>query len=221
MSSLVALSVQAKSIREESANQLTHAVGLILSVIGTVALLNVAYANDNGSQILGCEIYCVTLVALYAASTLSHSFQEPRLRHFFRTLDQICIFFLIAGSFTPLAMTHFLDSGWCSLLVAMWSLAFVGSFFKVFVKGHQNVALWAYVLLGWLPIIAIKPMADHVTNLGLLWFIAGGLFYSIGTLFLVLDDRVRYFHAVWHILVVAGSASHFIGTLFFVVIVPQ
>ena len=216
MSSLLRSATEAKQIPEETANQITHATGLVLSVIGTFCMVKLAHANGNYWQVLGCEVYCGSLVALYAASTLSHSFQQPRLRHFFRTLDQVCIFFLIAGSFTPVALTLFLHTGWFSLFIAIWAFAIIGSFFKVLVKKRQNVTVWAYVLLGWLPFLAIKAIAEQVTSQALFCILAGGVFYTLGTLFLALDHRVPYFHAVWHVLVVAGSTCHFFANLYLV-----
>jgi len=216
MSGLVSSTTGSKLILEETANQITHAIGLVLSVIGTFFLLKLARGNENDWQVFGCAVYGTSLVALYSASTLSHSFQKPRLKHFFRTLDQVCIFFLIAGSFTPLALTLFLDSGWLFLLIAMWILAIIGSFFKVVVTRQQNVTVWAYALLGWLPVLAIKPIAEQVTTQTLFCILAGGVLYTVGTLFLALDDRIPYFHAVWHVLVVTGSTCHFFANWYVV-----
>ena len=100
---------------------------------------------------LGCLVYVISLVAVYAASTLSHSFRRPRLRHFFRTVDQVCIFFLIAGTYTPWGLAFYSEGWGWTLLVAMWALAFAGAGFKLFVTGHDNVGVAFYVLLGWLP----------------------------------------------------------------------
>ena len=205
-----------RGIDEETANQLTHGVGFLLSLVGTGVLLLTAYGVGDSWVALGCTVYGVTLVALYAASTLSHSFHRPQLREFFRTLDQVCIFLLIAGNFTPVALVHLRHDWWPCLLIAMWGLAFAGIVFKVFFRRLRNVAVSAYVLLGWLPIIAINEIINKVHGTGFAWILAGGAFYMAGTVFLALDQRVKYFHAVWHLLVIAGSACHYIVVLFFV-----
>ncbi len=205
-----------RGIDEETANQLTHGAGLLLSLVGTVVLLLTAYGVGDFWVALGCTVYGVTLVALYAASTLSHSFRQPQLRHFFRTLDQVCIFLLIVGNFTPVALVHLRHEWWPCLLVAMWVLAVAGIIFKVFFRRLRNVAVSAYVLLGWLPIIAVNELINKVHGTGLAWILAGGAFYMIGTIFLALDQKVKYFHAVWHVLVIAGSACHYIVILFYV-----
>src|SRR5262245_7434599 len=110
---------------EELASSITHALGLVLSILGTAVLLERAARYGDALQGIGVTVYGVTLVALYAASTLSHSFERPRLRHFFRTIDQVCIFLLIAGTFTPIALSCFRGGWWWALFVSVWGLALV------------------------------------------------------------------------------------------------
>jgi hemolysin III len=198
---------------EELANSLTHGLGLALSIVGTVFLVDRGLNFGDRLQVIGVSVYGATLVALYAASTLSHSFERPRLRHFFRTVDQVCIFLLIAGTFTPLALTYFRGGWWWALFISVWSFALVGIFFKVFYTRLHNVSIGAYVMLGWLPIVAIKPIVEIVPSHILGWMALGGIFYTIGTLFLIKDDRVPYFHAAWHMMVIAGSACHFFAVM--------
>src|SRR5262249_20597071 len=157
------------------------------------------------------------LIAMYAASTLSHTFDQPRLRHFFRSVDQVCIFLLIAGTFTPLALTYMRGGWWWVMFISVWSLAILGIVAKLFFTRLQNVAVSACVLLGWLPIIAIRPIVAMVPLEALAWIVTGGLFYTAGTLFLMRDTQVRYFHAVWHLFVIAGSACHYYAVMAFVV----
>jgi hemolysin III len=198
---------------EELANSITHALGLVLSIAGTALLVDRAVHYGDTLQVWGVSIYGATLVALYAASTLSHSFARPSLRHFFRTVDQVCIFLLIAGTFTPLALTYFVGGWWWALFLGFWGLALAGIFCKLFYTKLHNVSISAYVCLGWLPIVAIKPIFELVPGAVLGWIAAGGLFYTLGTLFLLRDDRVPYFHATWHVLVIAGSACHYYAIL--------
>jgi hemolysin III len=201
---------------EELANTITHALGLALSIAGTAVLVNRTIHYGDALQVVGVSIYGATLVALYAASTLSHSFERPRIRHFFRTVDQVCIFLLIAGTFTPMALTYFRGGWWWALFLSVWGLALVGIFFKLFYTKLHNVSISAYVLLGWLPVVAIKPIVAIVPGAVLVWVVAGGLLYTIGTLFLMRDDRVPYFHAAWHVFVIAGSACHYYAVLLLV-----
>ncbi len=205
-----------RAISEETANFLTHGTGLILSIVGAVHLLLLAQQQSDGWQIIGCSIYGTTLVALYAASTLSHSFERQGLRQFFRMLDQICIFLLIVGSFTPFALTYLRDGWVWYLFLAMWGLALLGIFFKVFFSRLENVTTSTFILLGWMPVTAINQIVIHFPSAALVWVIVGGLCYTIGTVFLSLDEKYRYFHAIWHLFVIAGSVSHYIAVVYYV-----
>ncbi len=198
---------------EELANSITHALGLALSIVGTALLVHRATHYGDTLQIVGVSVYGATLVALYTASTLSHAFVRPRLRHFFRTVDQACIFLLIAGTFTPIALTYFRGGWWWALFLGVWGLAITGIFFKLFFTRLQSVSVSAYVLLGWLPVVAIKPILEIVPVAVLGWVVAGGLLYTLGTPFLMRDERVPYFHAAWHVMVIAGSACHYYAIL--------
>jgi hemolysin III len=214
---LVVAAPDRMSRADELANCVTHALGFALAVAGTVALWEVTAQYGDSLQRIGVAIYGVTLVALYAASTLSHIFVAPRWRHFFRTLDQVCIFLLIAGTFTPISLTYLRAGWWWALFVTMWGMALAGILCKLFFTRLHNVSTAAYVLLGWLPIVAIKPILQLMPGTALAWILAGGLFYTLGTLFLMRDDRVPFFHATWHLFVIAGSACHYFAVLGFVV----
>ena len=198
---------------EEFANLLTHAIGLVLSIVGTAVLVNQALRYGDTLQVIGVSIYGATLVALYAASTLSHAFERPRLRHLFRTIDQVCIFLLIAGTFTPISLTYLREGQWWILCAAMWILALVGIFFKLFYTRLHSVTVGAYILLGWLPITAMKPILEAAPVAMLCWMLAGGILYTIGTIFLMRDNRVPFFHATWHLFVIGGSACHYCAVM--------
>ena len=202
---------------EERVNCATHALGFVLSLVGTVAMVRSTLAHGDSLQLVGVSIYGATLTALFGASMLSHMFEHPRLRHFFRTVDQVCIFLLIAGTFTPFSLTYLRGGWWWVLFFSMWAMAAAGITAKVFFTRLHNVAVSAYVLLGWLPIVAIKPIVATIPGEALLWMLLGGVFYTLGTLFLMRDEKVPYFHAVWHVFVMAGSACHFFAVMRFVV----
>jgi hemolysin III len=201
----------------ELANRVTHGFGLALAVAGTLVLVDAMARYGDALQVTGVVVYGATLIAVYAASTLSHTFSEPRLRHFFRTVDQVCIFLLIAGTFTPISLTYFRQGWWWALFASMWTMALVGIFFKIFYARLHNVAVSAYVLLGWMPTVAIKPIVEIAPGGALAWMVAGGACYMLGIVFLMRDERVPIFHAVWHVLVIAGSACHYYAMYRFVV----
>lgn len=205
-----------RSIPEELANSATHGLGLAASVGAAIILVSAAARHGDAWQIAGCTIYAATLMAVYAASTLSHVFHEPALKHRLRMLDQACIYLLIVGTFTPISLTYFRSGWWWLLFGAMWTLALAGFISKLFFAHRvEGVAIGLYVALGWLPAMAVRPMLP-LLPLGLMgWMLAGGVFYTIGTFFLTYDERVPYFHATWHLCVIAGSACHFIAILWY------
>jgi hemolysin III len=205
---------------EEVANCATHALGLALSIVGTALLLQQTARYGDALQFVGVSVYGAALVAVYAASTLSHSFERPRIRHFFRTVDQVCIFLLIAGTYTPISLTYLREGWWWALFISIWGLALVGIFCKLFFTKLHNVSISAYVVLGWMPAIAIKPILEIMPAAALAWIAAGGVLYTFGTLFLMRDDQVPFFHAIWHLFVIAASACHFFAVMRFVVPTP-
>ncbi len=201
---------------DETANLITHGLGLLLSLVASIYLMQMVIAKHETRTIIACSVYCLTLILLYAASTLSHTFHDLDLRRLFRMLDQACIFLMIAGSFTPFA-TIFLNRGWWWLLNwTMWLLAFSGVVVVLRLRNLSTAAKIPYGVMGWLPAVALWELSHRAPFGMLLWIIAGGAFYSIGAIFLVLDRKVRYFHALWHTFVVAGSICHFIGVVAYV-----
>jgi hemolysin III len=148
-------------------------------------------------------------------SLASHAVTEDPLKRTLRVLDQACIYLLIVGSYTPFAVAYLRVPGWTAFLVVTWTLALVGFFAKV-VWSHRvdRVAIWTYVALGWVLGIAVPPLLGVVPTVCLMWMAIGGVCYTGGTYFLVNDHRRPYFHAVWHVFVIAGSAWHFFAILF-------
>jgi hemolysin III len=206
----------ARSPAEELANTVTHGIGWVLSVGGAAVLIFRAASSGDAWRISGCAIFAVALIGVYAASTLSHATQAPWRRRF-RILDQGLIYLLIVGTFTPLAL-EFLRIGWGWLLLAiMWAVALVGFVSKIwFAHRIDAMAVWSYVLLGWLPILPAAAYIGRVPAAVLWWVLIGGLCYTVGTIFLVLDVRRFHFHAIWHLLVVAGSACHYSAVFLYV-----
>lgn len=202
--------------KNEFANALTHGLGLLLSVAGGIALFSAALMQGERWRVAGCGVFAATLIAVYAFSTLSHCAFRPELIRLFRRLDQGAIYLFIAGTYTPVALA-WLHDDWSWLLWLIWAMALFGCFSKLlFAHRMKTIALWTYVVLGWMPMIAVGAMLERVPLVALSWLIAGGLCYFVGTAFLVLDGRRNFFHAIWHLCVIAGSACHFFIILLFV-----
>jgi hemolysin III len=201
---------------DEISNLITHGFGLALSVAATLLLMPIVMAGQEPRVILACGVYCLTLVLLYSASTLSHTFHDLDLRRLFRMLDQACIFLLIAGSMTPFAEVFLRQGRWWLFLPAMWTLAGAGVLLVLYQRNLSGPAKIAYGVMGWLPIVAIRELMRHAPFGLLLWIVAGGVLYSVGTVFLAFDRKIRYFHALWHMFVVAGSICHYVGVLVYI-----
>lgn len=198
---------------DEHANLITHALGLILSISASLVLMSLVVNQQPTTIITACGVYCCSLVGLYAASTFSHLFYDLAWRRFFRTLDQVCIYLLIAGSFTPFAVVFLWHRWWPALLAVMWALALFGVFLVLRMRNLTPSAKITYGILGWLPVISLKALFDAAPFEVLAWIVVGGFFYSAGAVFLRFDQHVRYFHAPWHAFVIAGSICHYIAIL--------
>jgi hemolysin III len=199
-------------VAAERANQWTHGAGFVLSMVGAAALWAKLSTNFDLWRGAGVMIYAASLVALYAASTLSHSFLfKSKQRHFWRMVDQVCIFFLIAGTFTPFGLVYMREGWTWYITLAMWGVALVGATFKVCYRYGTTVCSSAYVLMGWLPVTTAGVAMARVPHAALSWLLIGGLLYTAGILFLANDHRHQYFHATWHMMVVTASLCHFIA----------
>lgn len=202
-------------ISTETANQWTHATGFVAGVVAAAILMSRVWETGDVLAIIGCTIYAATLVALYAASTLSHSFETPRHREFFRMLDQVCIFLFVVGNFTPFVLVH-IRNGWgWGLLAFMWGFSLLGCFLRVRSREH-TISPWFFMPLGWLPILTLGSIYAAGSWLGLGIVLAGGMAYTGGVWFLMNDHKHPYFHAVWHVATMTGTGLHFLFTLWYV-----
>jgi hemolysin III len=201
------------SIGEEIANSITHGVGLIASIIALPILLIKARASSDPSAMQGAVIFGATLILLYATSTVYHALPLSRGKRLFRVLDHSAIFLLIAGTYTPFALGPLRGPWGWTLLAIIWTLALLGIVSKVAVGfGIPRLSTALYLGMGWLIVIAIKPLIDNVPRAGILWLAAGGLAYTGGVVFYAMN-RVRYHHMIWHLFVAAGSACHYVAVL--------
>lgn len=204
---------RARRTLEEIANTVTHGIGLLLSVAGFVVLLVFAILRGTAWHVVACSIYGATLICLYSASTLYHAAVSARLKRALRIFDHSAIYLLIAGTYTPFLLLNLRGPWGWSLFGAIWGLALAGILFKFWFVGHwEHLSTAIYVLMGWLALIATKPVLAHVPSTTLLWLLAGGLFYSGGVIFYVWK-RLPYSHAVWHVFVLAGSTCHYFAVL--------
>lgn len=203
-----------RNVYETIANSVTHGVGLVASLVATPIVILAAMRQNDPWRVAGAVIYGLSLVMLYGASTAYHSFPRSPATRLLRVLDHSAIYLLIAGSYTPFALGPLRGPWGWSLLVAVWAMAFVGIALKTF-KGFGTKALTVavYVAMGWLSMVAVKPLFTMLGTAGFLWLLAGGLCYTGGIVFYATDHRVRYGHAVWHVFVLAGSTFHFFAVL--------
>jgi len=203
-----------RGVGEDIANSVTHGLGFVASICALPVLVIAAASRDDPWQLTGALIYGASLVILYGASTLYHSFPRSKATTLLRTLDHSAIYLLIAGTYTPFALGPLRGPWGWSLLVAVWIIAIVGIVLKTTRGFGPNwLSTSMYLVMGWLAILAIRPMITHIGPAGMAWLAGGGLCYTAGVAFYVTDKRVRYGHAIWHVFVLAGSACHFIAVL--------
>jgi hemolysin III len=204
-------------IREEIANSVTHGIGLALSLVGLAVLVALAVLRGGALHVVSCTVYGVTLVAMYAASTLYHSARSPRAKRALKVLDHCCIYLLIAGTYTPFMLVT-LRGGWgWTLFGLVWGLSAFGVVFKVFM-GHRFrlASTLTYLAMGWLVVVAIEPLVALTPGGAILWLVAGGLAYTAGTVF-YMWRRLPYNHAIWHLFVLGGSVCHYFAVVLYVV----
>jgi hemolysin III len=209
--------IEQYSSLEEIFNSITHAIGALVSIAGLVLLIVFSSLYGNSSHVISCTIFGFTLVLLYTASTLYHSFRKPNLKHAFKILDHSCIYILIAGTYTPFLLVTVRGTvGW-SMLVLVWSLTVIGILFKIFFVHRFNaLSTIAYILMGWLIIFAIKPLFQTLPGGGLALLICGGMAYTLGIIFYSWN-KLPFNHAIWHLFVLAGSICHFCAVIFYVI----
>jgi hemolysin III len=200
----------------ERFNGLSHLIGIVLALGGAVTLVVLAAGRSDPWQIVSFSVYGTTLVLLYTFSTLYHSLRG-KAKSIFRKLDHCAIYLLIAGTYTPFALVT-LRGGWGWLLFgSAWTLAFLGITQEFWLgKGNRMLSISIYILMGWMGMAAIDPLLKALTPAGFLWLVVGGLLYTVGIIFYALGKRFMYGHGIWHLFVLAGSASHFFTILFFV-----
>jgi hemolysin III len=208
--------ISSQTRNEELANVITHMIGAALGVAGLSALMVGAWRHGDAWRIVSFSIYGATLVLLYLASVFYHGARSPRVKHILRLFDHAAIYLLIAGTYTPFTLVSLRGSWGWTIFGLVWGLAISGIILNVFFFGRLGfVSLVLYLLMGWLVVIAVKPVMDAVSVRGLLWLVAGGLSYTLGVVFF-LWHRLPFSHTIWHFFVLAGSIFHYFAIFFYV-----
>jgi hemolysin III len=201
----------AYSPREEFFNVLTHGLGTVLAAVGGFILVLWAAATSDLWLVGSVMVFAISLVLLYGASTLYHSVQDTRLKARLKVLDHASIYLLIAGTYTPFTLGPLRGPWGWSLFGVIWALAIAGVIFKLFYTGRFNrISTLLYIAMGWLVLVAVVPMKEQLAWTTLAWLIAGGISYTVGTVF-YLSKQIPYSHAIWHLFVLGGSVSHAIS----------
>ncbi|MDP1568158.1 MAG: hemolysin III family protein [Polaromonas sp.] len=207
---------RAQALGEEIANSISHGLALLAVLVATPFLVGAAVQRGDAGAVVGASIFAAAMVLLYSASMLYHALPPNRAKRVFQILDHGAIYLLIAGTYTPFTLGVLRGPWGWTLFGLVWTMALAGVAVKA-VAGirYPRVSTALYLAMGWIALIAVKPMWELISGWGLFWLLAGGLAYTLGVVFFVSDSRWRYGHFVWHLFVAAGTACHFIAVLYY------
>lgn len=201
----------------ERFNSISHLLGAVFALVGLTVLVVFAAQQGDPWKIVSFSIYGTTLFLLYALSTLYHSWRGPG-KDFLQKLDHVAIYLLIAGTYTPFTLITLRGPWGWSLFGVVWILAIAGIVLDSFHrKGKRTLQMIIYVLMGWIIVIAMYPLTQNLPTGGLVWLVTGGLFYTGGIGFYILDEKMRHSHGIWHLFVLAGSISHYLAIVLYLV----
>lgn len=197
-----------QSKKEEFYNTLTHAIGAVLALAGTLTLI-FKLENQSLFEVISIALYCVSLVILFSASTIYHWEKDSKTKKLFRIFDHVSIYLLIAGTYSPVVVFKLLDGNGMLIFISVWSIALVGTFLKVFFTGKfEKISLLLYLLMGWLIIIDFQNLINQLNFWQTTWLALGGFFYTFGVVFYVWN-KLNFNHVIWHIFVLIAAAFHF------------
>lgn len=201
------------TLGEEIFNSVSHGAGSLLSIAGTAVLIVLAAIYSNAWGVVSSAIFGASLIILYTMSTLYHAITNPKAKKFFRIMDHNTIFFLIAGTYTPITLVPLRGAfGWV-LFGIVWGAAILGIVLNsIDLEKFRKPSVVCYIAMGWVVIIAVKPMIEKVYPLSLWFILIGGLFYTVGVIFYVKKNK-KYFHSIWHLFTIAGSVFHYFAVL--------
>jgi hemolysin III len=206
---------------EEAASTFTHAIGALLAIAALVALILHASPAHDSRRLVAVSIYGASLVLMYFASTCYHLVRKPNIKRILKITDHASIYLLIAGTYTPILLISMRGPWGWSLFGVVWTMAITGAILKLFfVDRFQSISTAIYVLMGWLVLVAAKPLFNSVPGVGILWLFLGGISYTGGVIF-YLWDSLPFNHAIWHLFVIAGSVCHFLAVMLYVLPVAR
>ncbi|OQK17072.1 hemolysin III [Methyloprofundus sedimenti] len=203
----------------ERFNSITHLIGAILALVGLGSLLTIGIQQNEPLIIISFTVFGLTLVLLYTMSTLYHSFHPPELKQIFQKLDHLSIYLLIAGTYTPYMLVSLVDSNGPLMLSVVWGLAATGILLEIYSpKRNESLQIVIYLLMGWVCTLEYSTLKAAITTAGIAWLTAGGIAYTVGIVFYVMDDmnKLRHAHGIWHLFVLIGSICHFISIIGYV-----
>ena len=198
----------------EKLNSITHLIGAVFALIGFGALLTIGMQEHNPRLAISFIVFGFTLVLLYTMSTLYHSFHPPRLKKIFQKLDHVAIYLLIAGTYTPYMLISLREHGGMLMLSFVWVMALIGLLLDIFVpKRIEWLQIIIYLVMGWVCTLNYAELQQTVPAAGMVWLTVGGIAYTVGIIFYVLDsfNKLRHAHGIWHLFVLLGSSCHFIS----------
>jgi len=205
------------SVAEEIANSITHGIGALLSIGGLVVLIVYASSYGNAWHITACSIFGATLILNYTASTLYHSIPAPGAKRVLKVIDHAAIYLLIAGTYTPFTLVTLRGPWGWALFGIVWGIAALGIIFKTTMNGRiAGVSTALYLAMGWVVVVAVKPLLGAIQSGGLELLVLGGLAYSAGVIFYAWQ-KLPFNHAIWHLFVLVGSLCHFFAILYYVI----
>lgn len=203
-----------QTLHEEVANAISHGLGFLLAVASLPVLVVFAVQRGSAANVVGAALFSATMILLYLASALYHALPVGRAKQVFQRLDHAAIYLFIAGSYMPFVLGPLRGAWGWTLFGIVWALAAVGVVAKGFDRlKHPLLSTGLYVGMGWVALVAIVPLVQHMATSGVVLLFAGGLAYTVGAIFFLLDNRVRFAHFVWHLFVMAGSTCHFFAAL--------
>lgn len=211
----MSINLKTYSHQEETLNIWSHSAGICLGIIGLTFLIIKGGINQNLLHIVSYVIYGVSIIALFTASTLYHASKDASKRLKMKVFDHVAIYFLIAGSYTPFCIIGLQGTWGWAIFGTAWAIGITGMILKLFFTGRFNaLSTISYVAMGWVVVIAIKPLANNLSSNALFWLAIGGVFYTIGAI-LYSIKKIPYNHAIFHFFVLAGAVSHFVSVYWF------
>ncbi len=206
------------SLGEEIMSAITHGIGALLSIAALILCVVFSYAHGNSVAVLSSVIYGITLIILYTMSTLYHSLAVNNAKRVFRIIDHCSIFLLIAGTYTPFTLVALEKPLGYILFAIIWSIAILGIVLNAIdLKKFRIISFLSYIVLGWIIVFAYQPLTEAVNWSGILLLLSGGIVYTVGAIIYAFGKKVKYFHSIFHLFVLAGSILHFFAVLLYVI----